>query len=800
MAKSSVRAKDLKKAKKSTPQAADSRNILVQIAEGALLAAVLSVLAFQELRFEGYENEKFALLSILAVMLLGINLVQWLRTRQPLRFNPIYIPLGILLVISVLSTLFSLSASRSFWGSPSRAQGMLSIFIYAILFWQALRASALTRTLLVTILTVIVIPLCLWSVISYFNLGRDRLNAGSTTGNANYLSSWLVMVLLFCVPQLISQVRAWKRPFSVVQWLALALFALMATLIGLTVVITSSRGALIGLGAAVVFAVVIVATLRQQKRLLLGTIGLISIAAVGYVIASRTVDQNNLQGFARILRPYDESRIGVWTATTAMLGKINEPFQAADGTPDRWVALRPFIGFGPDTTEDLEARIGEGEFFGETTYLDRFHNFELDTVATIGWLGLFAWIALYETGLYLGLRWLGLLVDKQWWLWLTAQAVGAVLGILVVPLIITQAEASALLMVGASVGAVGGLLFWIASQSFRISAIKLTRQHIAIISILCILIAQWIDNQFGFVQVATQPLFWILLGLLVALTSAPQTEPDAEVVFAPVELSHWYLSAAGVGLVLIHSMGISMKNSFVDHETGSVELVIFLVLIGLSAALLAAATQPDRQLNNHVMWSLIIGALWLGFFILKTMIVSTGSSALDSTLLNAQFLTPSSFNGPIQLLSLSGILLVLFLLATFVQPRQLPTLKIEQVAALVVGLIVGSMLYSWNFTPGVLHGIGNGFRAIQDPGALSAAGMAFEAGSRYMPGDTRLRLHWMYLLVDELKAAGSDQTKQQQVKTQIQKQMDEILKADPFYNNSKEWRTFNKEYGAFIGG
>lgn len=775
------------------------------IATAATLGAIFSVLAFQELRFEGFEAEKVGLLTIFVAIILGVNVASLLRgySLKQLRLagiirNPLSLAVAALFVVTVLSTLFSLSPSRSIWGAPSRSQGLFTLILYLILFWQASRLDKNLHRVLVPFLLLTAAPICAWDIW----LGvTGTYRPGSTVGNPNYLSSWLVMVLLYCTPQVYYQVKRWPRPWQLAQWGMLIAQVTPLLLCIAALAITLSRGALLGFGVGIAFEVTIFWVLANRRRLLVGfaAIAVVSVSytLINYSAAPQTANLNQQQGIMRLFVLYSEPRINTWAAAVKVLEQESTPLSAANGSFDAWVSLRPFLGYGPETIEQTQSRFGE--VMGSSVFIDSFHNLPLDTLITLGWIGLVAQLAVYEAALFLGLRWLGLTGSREWWLSLILQALGALAGAWLIPPLMPQAAPASLIPVSAAIGSVVAVFLWVISGIFRSRATiptELDTQHIVVIAILSIIIAQWVDNQFAFIQNATQPLWWILLGLLTNIVSRSDNPIQVTSSAPALEADAWYTGASVVGILLLYGMGISIQSRFVNYETGTTAtlpvLLCLVLILGITGAVCSASRSKPNLKLGHIGMILVI---WMAFFGGKRLLVSVVSDHLDVAL-SQPIPSANTLGNTLSLLSLNGIMaavVVAVIITLWVSGKHLQRPNRLQLLGVCLSVILGCALYAMNYTGAILHRTGNGFSTIQQLAPLTAANAAFEAATYYTPNDSRLRIHWVTSLSSMLALDPSKQS-QASIRSRIEAQIAAIFRTEPFFTNTQEWKIFRQSY------
>ena len=461
----------------------------------ALIGALFTVLAFQELRIEGYETEKAALLLMFGALLLYSN------AKSPLMPDPVFIGVLIVLLATTLSTVLSLSPTRSFWGSDDRRHGLLTLVVYVLIFLQAKQNVSRLVPKLLPVLVCCALPMSLFAIQSHFGLGV--LRPGSTTGNPNYLSSWLVL-------SLIGLPSYWRGQSRRVQmFLGVTMLCIIMAL-----VLAASRGALAALGAGIATALLLWTATTRSRR------GLISVSIIVGVLTAAIGVGVQLAGSSRIFQIDDPFRMGVWASAVDVFGQAHVPLTDVYGTPDTWARFRHIVGYGPDMIAQLQSRVGDVPGFPtQEVFINSFHNFIFETWATTGTLGLVGWLIVYIGIIYVALKALGLLRLGALPPLLIGLGLGIVVGNIVVNLIY-PAPPSALFPLGTGLGLVFGLWIWLIYRTVHYSPKETSRtsQHQAmLIGLSSAMVVRWVDVQFGFVQVASEPLWWVMLGLLAGI-------------------------------------------------------------------------------------------------------------------------------------------------------------------------------------------------------------------------------------------------------------------------------------------
>lgn len=360
--------------------------------EAAWLAAAVGVpVAFNPLAGSGFELPKAALLRAL-VLLMGLAaLVQFIdawgeRGGSPLRWpdTPLVWPALALGLALGLATGLSVNPRLSLWGSYERQQGLLTVGAYLALFLLTARGLR-TRAQAERLWTALVwgsAPVITYGLVQAVGLDpldwqTDAASAVlSTVGRANFLGSYLVLV----VPLTLGRALVARRRWTYAPLLAGQLFALVCT---------QARGAWVGLGiAALVFGLGwAVATHDRRLALAVLAMGIMALGLVGVLNwpGGALASLAELPGLDRLgtLATTDAgstaARLTTWRATLPL------------------IMARPWLGYGPETMRPVFASVFPPQlvyYQGRHVTVDRAHNLWLDLGMSVGLVGVFAFAAL----------------------------------------------------------------------------------------------------------------------------------------------------------------------------------------------------------------------------------------------------------------------------------------------------------------------------------------------------------------------------------------------------------------------
>jgi tetratricopeptide (TPR) repeat protein len=424
------------------------------IEAGWLLAVVLIPAFFNVRTSRVFEPDKGAMLRSLALVMAAAWLIKvieravhWLSERlklaepaeddMPHQFErgggkslrvTLIVLCALYAVVYLGSTMISVHPRISLMGSYQRGQGAyltLCLIAMALLVATHLRTRSQLGRLLVAV-ALGSLPVTVYAVMQ--RVGVDPLRWGgigpviaSTLGNTNFLAAYLVMVIPLTLTGLILLVLAARkalrfseeaapteRPTLQVVGYGSSLLGGLVTL-GLqvyTLAITETPIAALALLAAAVPSVLLLAAVplrnsphNSQKRWAI--LGLAGILILGIILALTLISFADVSLAELPLVQLTESarspnltvRLIIWDGARDLF--YNRP--TVGDQPDRWVSLRPLLGYGPETMYITYNRVYQpelGHYEARTASPDRAHNQLLDIGVNLGWAGIVVFLLL----------------------------------------------------------------------------------------------------------------------------------------------------------------------------------------------------------------------------------------------------------------------------------------------------------------------------------------------------------------------------------------------------------------------
>ena len=193
-----------------------------------------------------------------------------------------------------------------------------------------------------------------------------------------------------------------------------------------------------------------------------------------------------------------------------------------EGRSDPFNALRLLVGYGPESMYVAYNRFYPpllGHYESRTASPDRSHNETMDSLVITGLLGFAAYVWMFGSIFYFGLRWLGVLPDG--WrrtLFFALLALGAVAAVVaVVPTVGPHFFCLAI-----PVGMVGGLFLYMVIYGFSVyrdpdAATPAHPYAVMLIGILAAVVAHLIEINFGIAIASTRTTFWAYAGAFVVM-------------------------------------------------------------------------------------------------------------------------------------------------------------------------------------------------------------------------------------------------------------------------------------------
>lgn len=563
------------------------------IEAGWLAALIVAPLFFNSYSSRVFEPDKISLIRTISLVMLLAFLVKivdggrlWLPRvggtpesgsnvtmvgdDSPTRINwrpagfwkvPLLLPVMLLAAAYVVSTLFSISPSLSWWGSYHRLQGtytFLSYLIIAVLTAAHFREPAQLRRLQHTII-ITSLPVAIYGVFQHF--GKDPLPWGAdvtgrvtaNAGNPIFLAAHLIMAFFLTLERTFTSfsflLTSGSQPSvekdsdegdqSSIPDYGLAgvlvgssyLFALIVQL--LAIFWTQSRGPWLGLASGIyIFVLLLLTGTRPRNYRIwtaawagLGVAGLILVVLLNTTALGHSFRQVPIWG--RLTTMLDSAtgtgrvRVLIWEGTAEMVSP-HQPLSYPDGSEDPFNPLRPLIGYGPETlwmafNPFYPPELAQWE--SRNASPDRAHNETWDSLAITGVFGFLASSLLFVSIFFWALRWLGLIRSRRDVALFFSMLLGG--GILLSGLFQLRGVSVGFLGVNWPTGLILGLITYVTLAVFLQAESSTTaaqrHRQLLLVASLSAIIAHYVEIHLGIAIAATRIYFWVLVALLLAL-------------------------------------------------------------------------------------------------------------------------------------------------------------------------------------------------------------------------------------------------------------------------------------------
>lgn len=275
---------------------------------GCLMALLTTPLYFNIHSDRVFEPDKLAVLRSLALFMSFVWLVKfvdqgywrdwdWLRWKNPqaVWHKPFVLPVVSLVVVYLLSTLFSVTPRVSWAGSYQRLQGTYSTLSYIALF--ALTVATFRKPAqmqrLATAVIITTIPVALYGMLQRFDLdplpwgGDVQTRIAGHMGNAIFIAAYLIMAVPLTVGRIInsfSHILA-DEELNAADIIRSSIYIFVLAIQLIAIWWSGSRGPQLGLGTGLfAFVLIFLVALRNEVqgkyKFSLGSLGLASLGLI----------------------------------------------------------------------------------------------------------------------------------------------------------------------------------------------------------------------------------------------------------------------------------------------------------------------------------------------------------------------------------------------------------------------------------------------------------------------------------------------------------------------------------------
>jgi tetratricopeptide (TPR) repeat protein len=364
--------------------------------------------------------------------------------------------------------------------------------------------------------------------LSYFLLLIFRLNYVVLTGSVTFEFVALGAVMILFV------VSFWFsfREEAIGPHLLGVLYGFVLAIQLICIFFTKSRGPWIGLLVGLFVFVFIFGVRRKLTWLWVGAAG---AAVAGMLfLAALNVPHSPLAPLRQI--PY-VGRLGQIFQTETGTGKVrvliwegvidlitpHEPIGVPPDHLDGLNALRPIVGYGPEAMFLAYNRFYPPDlahYEARNASPDRAHNETFDALAMTGWVGFFAYMVLFGSLFYYGLKWLGFARGvRERTIYLVLWILGGILFAVGARVLEgTWRFSGVALAVGITFGFLAYLVIHtlVLRKKGEVQEMSF-RDQVLMIALFSAIVAHFIEIHFGIAIAATRTYFWLYCGLMVVI-------------------------------------------------------------------------------------------------------------------------------------------------------------------------------------------------------------------------------------------------------------------------------------------
>jgi tetratricopeptide (TPR) repeat protein len=526
------------------------------IEAGWLAALIVAPLFFNIYSSRVFEPDKLTTVRSIALVMAIAWLVKWVEERRnPNRENritwrtPLVLPTLLLVTIYMISTALSVAPRTSLLGSYQRLQGTYTTFSYIVIFMMIIQGMR-TRVQLDRLINLIIInslPIAIYGLIQRANVdplpwgGDVTQRVAGNMGNAIFIAAYLVMTFFLTVGKIAEAFGSVlttneARISDIVRAAGYILITLLNAYVVL--ILAGSRGPQLGWLAGVFFIVLLLIQLIRRRKIRLGlTLGYLGLGVAALVFLfmlnfNRSSLFDKLREFSLFSKlssviqtdsGTNAVRVLIWEGDVKLV-LPHQPLQFPDGRTDVFNAIRILVGYGPESMyvaynpfypTDL------AHFEARNASPDRSHNETWDSLVITGFIGFLAYMFLFGSFFYFGLKWIGLVssrFEKVLFpvLWVLGGIAGAIGGILL--------QGPELFGVGVAVGVAVGITTYLVvsvlinSFSKRETTVNVNislRDQVLLIALLSAVMAHFIEIHTGIAIASTRTLFWAYAAMLV---------------------------------------------------------------------------------------------------------------------------------------------------------------------------------------------------------------------------------------------------------------------------------------------
>ncbi|HZD56360.1 MAG TPA: O-antigen ligase family protein, partial [Anaerolineales bacterium] len=420
-------------------------------------------------------------------------------------------------------------------------QGTYTTFSYVVIF-ASIAANLRRREQVERLISAVILsslPVSLYGVLQRYQIdpiqwgGDVSVRIAANMGNSIFVAAYLIMVFPLTIYRVVESFGAIleDRGQLLANFSRSTAYVFIGALQLIALFFTGSRGPWLGWMASAFFTFVLLSLLWRKRWMTLGIVA-VAVLGAGFLVLLNVPKgplerARSMPGVGRLGQLLDaESPTGrvrtlIWQGA-AQLVLPHKPIEYPDGSQDTLNAIRPLIGYGPESmyvayNSFYPPELAQVEKRNASP--DRSHNETWDALVRTGILGLVVYLALFGSVIYYGLKWLGLITNqRQGNLFLglylgggAISATGFVLGM-----------GAGFFGVGLPFGMIIGVLIYLILTS--VSGVYQSPETegerlraLVIMALLAAVVAHFVEINFGIAIAVTRTYFWTFAGLLLVV-------------------------------------------------------------------------------------------------------------------------------------------------------------------------------------------------------------------------------------------------------------------------------------------
>ncbi len=521
------------------------------IEAGWISALITTPLYFNVFSSRIFEPDKIALLRSIALLVALAWLVK-LVDQRGVGFKrvisikgfisiPLMLPVILLVLSYLISSLFSIVPSTSWLGSYQRLQGTYTTFSYLILFASLVFNLESPQQIkrLISVMIVVSFPIAMYGLLQRYQIdpipwgGDVSERIASTMGNSIFVAAYLIMVFPITLSRTLSSFEEFSQNprFSLLLFLNSTVYLFLLILQVVALFFSGSRGPALGWMSSILIFFLFWFWAKKQRTAALSVIAgtlLLGLFLLVFNLPNspfEALKENPAIGrFGQLLDPQSNNarvRTYIWQGAAQLVSNL-KPLEYPDGRVDHFYFLRPFIGYGPESMYVAYNRFYPPELTlveKRNASPDRSHNETWDSLVNTGVFGFLVYLLLFSSIFYYGFKRLKLIEKRNDKILFFSLIIG--LGI-IFSLFMVFWRGVEYFGIAFPIGMIGGLFFFlgvkIIRQSEEPNLEELSSENILVlIALLSVFVAHLIEINFGIAIVVTRTYFWLMAGILVFL-------------------------------------------------------------------------------------------------------------------------------------------------------------------------------------------------------------------------------------------------------------------------------------------